>query len=197
LPILKRAKRAVGRVAGGKSIPNLVRTRTANTYRFGDDGETPNNAHFPLVHYLSPIRLATHRDPAGAFEELFASNGWKDSWQDGIYDFLHFHTHSHEVLGIVRGTGCVQFGGLRGRPLHANAGDVIILPAGTGHQRLSASEDFLVVGAYPEGSAYDELRPRQRNHDRLLGDIEAVPPPKTDPVYGANGPLRQLWVRSN
>jgi hypothetical protein len=36
----------------------------------------------------------------------------------------------------------VQFGGKRGRTLTLKAGDVAILPAGTGHQRLNASEDF-------------------------------------------------------
>jgi hypothetical protein len=45
----------------------------------------------------SPVDLRGAFDPAAIFEGLFASHGWKDSWLDGVYDFLHFHTHRHEV----------------------------------------------------------------------------------------------------
>jgi uncharacterized protein YjlB len=48
------------------------------------------------------------------FEELFESNQWGDSWRDGLYDYVHYHSRIHEVLGIARGEGKVQFGGRRG-----------------------------------------------------------------------------------
>jgi uncharacterized protein YjlB len=89
-------------------------------------------------------------------EELFEANGWGDTWRDGIYDYVHFHSRIHEVLGIARGKGRVRFGGDKGRIFTLKAGDVVILPAGTGHQCLSADEDFLVVGAYPPAGTYDE-----------------------------------------
>ena len=118
-------------------------------HRFTDDGLIPNHPKWPLIIYKSAVRLPQCLDPAAVFEELFDSRGWGSSWRDGIYGYVHYHSRIHGVLGIARGSGRVQFGGTKGRALTLKAGDVAILPAGTGHQRLKASEDFLVVGAYP------------------------------------------------
>jgi uncharacterized protein YjlB len=93
------------------------------------------------------VDLDGRHDPAAVIEDLFEANGWGDTWRDGIYDYVHYHSRIHEVLGISRGTGRVRFGGRKGRIFTLKAGDVAILPAGTGHQRLSASDDFLVIGA--------------------------------------------------
>jgi uncharacterized protein YjlB len=41
----------------------------------------------------------------------------------------------------------VRFGGDKGEVLEITAGDVAILPAGTGHQCISSSSDFSGVGA--------------------------------------------------
>ena len=93
------------------------------------------------------------------FEETFARHGWRQSWRDGIYDFLHFHSATDEVLGFARGKVTIEFGGRRGRTLTLHAGDVAVLPAGIGHRRVAASDDLLLVGAYPAGGHYDEPRP--------------------------------------
>src|SRR5882757_1818882 len=167
MPILEDAKRTIERATGygrpdAGDLSLLTQARKPHLLRFKDDGETPNNSRLAMILYRSPVRLPARFDPAAVFEELFASNGWEDSWRDGIYDFLHFHTHTHEVLGIARGWVRVQFGGSKGRVLQLKASDVVVLPAGTGHRRLTGSRDLLVVGAYPKsGGAYDQPAPDQ------------------------------------
>jgi uncharacterized protein YjlB len=152
MPALETAKK-IAEMVTGLARPNrdqlskLVRLRKAQTFRFKDDGITPNHPRWPLIIYRSAVRREDALDPAAVFEDLFESNGWGDSWRDGIYDYVHYHSRIHEVLGIARGQGKVQFGGIKGRTIKVKAGDVAILPAGTGHQCLSASDDFLVIGA--------------------------------------------------
>lgn len=162
-------------------------------FRFEDDGETPNNPHLPLVVYRAAIAVAGERDPAAPFERAFASHGWGDGWRNGIYPFLHFHTGTHEVLGIARGRVTVEFGGARGRALTVEAGDVVVLPAGTGHRRVEASGDLLVVGAYPANGAFDQKQPGQIDHAKARAAVAKVPLPEMDPVRGRDGPLMELW----
>jgi long-chain acyl-CoA synthetase len=38
-------------------------------------------------------------------------NGWSGTWRNGIYAFHHYHSTSHEVLGIAAGSAAVRFGG--------------------------------------------------------------------------------------
>jgi uncharacterized protein YjlB len=171
----------------------VTRDRKPNLHHFKDDGWTPNNPKFPMIHYRGAVKLERKWDPAAVFEVLFARYQWAGSWRDGVYDFLHFHTKSHEVLGIARGTVCVRFGGAKGRNIKLKAGDVVILPAGTGHCRVESSDDLLVVGAYPEGSGYDEPKPEDIDPKIARANIAKVPVPLHDPVYGAEGPLRHVW----
>ena len=169
-----------------------MRDRKASTLRFKDDGIIPNHPKWPLVIYRGAVRFPEKLDPAAVFEELFENNGWGDSWRNGIYDYVHYHSRIHEVLGIARGEGKVQFGGHLGRTLRLKAGDVAVLPAGTGHQCLSASKDFLVIGAYPPSGKYDECTSSD-DHKRALSSIPKVGRPRKDPVYGTRGPVLKAW----
>ncbi len=171
-----------------------VSQREPQLYRFEDDGKTPNNARLPLLLYCDALSTPRERDPAASYETLFAAHGWTDSWRNGIHSFLHFHARTHEVLGIARGEAQVQFGGDNGRVLTVKAGDVVVLPAGTGHRRLSASDDLMVVGAYPSSGSYDQWRPGEISHGDVLERIAKVPLPAQDPVYGQEGPLTRLWA---
>jgi uncharacterized protein YjlB len=87
----------------------------------------------------------------------------------------------------------VRFGGDTGEELKVEAGDVAVLPAGTGHQRLSSSSDLLVIGAYPPDGRYDLCRGGSAEHARALTTIARVPLPETDPLFGTDGPLMKLW----
>jgi uncharacterized protein YjlB len=138
---------------------------------------------WPLLVYR---RVA--KDPkAQFFEELFTRNGWPAAWRNGVFSFHHFHSNSHEVLGVYEGEVTVQFGGDAGVVLTAKPGDVIILAAGTRHKRLSSRGALGIVGAYPEGSDPDTCRGSSAK-------VEDVPLPACDPVYGAGGPLFTYWL---
>jgi uncharacterized protein YjlB len=173
-----------------------VNVKKPVTLRFSDDGTTPNNPHYPVLLYKAAVVLIGKADPAAVFEELFAGNGWGNSWRNGIYDFLHFHTGTHEVLGIARGSARVQLGGAEGKTLTVEAGDVLVLPAGTGHRRISASDDLLVVGAYPPGGKYDQPTPRQADPKAARRAIERTKRPDADPLFGPAGPLVELWSKA-
>jgi uncharacterized protein YjlB len=86
----------------------------------------------------------------------------------------------------------VRFGGSKGRAVRLKAGDVAILPAGTGHQCLKASDDFLVVGAYPSTGTYDECTSFE-DRKKALSSILRTARPRKDPVYGKDGPLLRAW----
>jgi len=192
----EKAERVSGLARPGrKQAPRLVRDRKPNTVRFADDGFTPNHARWPLIIYRGAVRLTNEHDPAAVIEDVFESNGWRDSWRDGIYDYLHYHSRIHEVLGVARGKAEVRFGGDKGRTYRLKAGDVAVLPAGTGHQCLAASKDFLVVGAYPSSGTYDECTELE-DRARALKSIPKVVRPRKDPVYGARGALKRLWQKT-
>ncbi len=161
------------------------------TFVFKDDGRVPNNP-MPFLVYKGAIDVGNGH-PEKTIEGLFGANGWGDMWRNGVYDYLHYHATVHEALGIARGQARVRFGGDRGKEIEIAAGDVAILPAGTGHQCLSASRDFCVIGAYPPGARMQVTLPTPENHAKALKTIPAVRLPKTDPVMGEKGPLVRLW----
>lgn len=148
------------------------------------DGEKiPNHPSFAVLVYRDVPGVS---EGAEACRRLFADKGWGGSWVDGVFDFHHFHSTSHEALGVVAGEATLELGGPQGSSFEVSAGDVLVLPAGTGHRRASARAGFTVVGAYPAG---------QEDYDLLRGDdpdqvaearkrIAALGAPESDPVGG-------------
>ena len=158
------------------------------THRFEDDGGIPNSPLPVLVYH----EVEDAHDAARC-EALFARHGWLGAWRDGIFSFHHFHSTAHEVLGIVAGQAAVVLGGPRGRRFEVGPGDVLVLPAGTGHCNAGSSGDLLVIGAYPDEMQWDIRRGDPAEHDEVVANISAVPLPGADPVHGAEGPLCELW----
>jgi uncharacterized protein YjlB len=160
-------------------------------FRFKDDGIFPNSI-LPVLLYRQAF---TNRagDRASLIEQRFAENNWTNSWRNGVYSFAHYHSTTHEVLGVYAGSATLRVGGEHGKNVDVHAGDVIVIPAGVAHQNIGASDDFAVVGAYPDGREWDLLRGRPGERPKADQNIAALPIPDNDPIYGAEGPLRQIW----
>jgi uncharacterized protein YjlB len=146
-------------------------------------GRIPNHPSFAVLVYRGVDAAAAG---AAAARGLFAEHGWGGSWVDGVFDFHHFHSTSHEALAVIAGSATLELGGPQGEAFEVSPGDVLVLPAGTDHRRATARDGFRVVGAYPAG---------QEDYDLLRGDdpdevaaarerIAALPAPPEDPVGG-------------
>jgi len=171
----------------------LVRARKPTALRFRDDGIVPNNPNYPTLFYRGAVQLKGRRFPPDVIiDTLFDTNGWGRSWRDTVYDFVHYHSQIHEVMGVARGRARIECGSIKGRILNVKAGDVLVLPAGTGHRLIESSRDFLVVGAYPQNGTYDECTDTRERPDAVKR-IAKVRKPKTDPVHGPGGPLLDAW----
>jgi len=160
------------------SAPRLI--------RLAPNDWVPNNPNLPVVIY----RNAVHHDLldlAGEFEALFSRNGWVPDWRGTVHDHHHFHASAHEILGVTRGSAIMMLGGPGGSKMALDEADALFLPAGTGHCRLSGSNDFQVVAAYPPDQHWDV---RREAIDRTgLREMLNLPLPKSDPILGARGPL--------
>ena len=144
----------------------------------------PNHPSFAVLIYRA-VEAAT--GGAAACAACFAEHGWRGSWVDGVFAFHHFHSTSHEVLGVVAGRATLELGGPDGRAFDVAKGDVLVLPAGTGHRRATSDRDFTVVGAYPAGQEdYDLLRELDDPQElaRARERIAALGAPPHDPVGG-------------
>jgi uncharacterized protein YjlB len=160
---------------------------------FEDDGRIPNNPDLPLLVY--PGALPASDDLPSECEALFRENGWGGTWRDGVFPYHHYHSTTHEVLGIVRGSARIAFGGEAGVTVEVEAGDVVVIPAGVGHRNLESSRDFLVIGAYPRGQSWDLCTGEPGERPQVLENIRKVPLPDADPVFGDRGPLLEHWMK--
>ena len=68
------------------------------TYYFENDGDIPNNI-LPVMIYKNALQYLTDKN----FESTFSQNGWANNWHDIILTEDHFHSNTHEVLGLKSG----------------------------------------------------------------------------------------------
>ncbi len=139
--------------------------------------------------------LPASGDLTSGCEALFRENGWEGAWRDGVFPYHHYHRIVHEVLGIVRGSARLTFGGESGVAVKVETGDAAVILTGVGHCNSESSDDFLVGGAYPRGQSWDLRTGKSGERSEILENIRRVPLPWTDRVFGVEGPLAEPWAR--
>lgn len=126
--------------------------------RLEDGATVPNNPDLPVVLVPNALTGASAPEIRARFEAM----GWMGTWTSVVFAFHHFHPDAHEALCVASGWGDIMLGGPGGRTLRLKQGDLVVLPAGTGHCRTASSADFTVCGGYPQGQqAYSLLRESQ------------------------------------
>lgn len=156
-----------------------------------ENGAIPNNPTLPLLLYQQVLSGSDSLEKE--FKEAFEKNNWGGTWVNGVYGYHHYHSTAHEVLGVLTGTATIIFGGPGGKEIVVLAGDMVVLPAGTGHCRKKASSDYKVIGAYPKGQEDYDLCTEQDDPEKKKESIKQVALPTADPIAGPNGPLMQQW----
>lgn len=163
------------------------------TLRFKPNGRVPNS-RFPVLIHRGAVTASGGADLTDVMEATFRRHDWLNNWRElGVYDYDHFHSTTHEALGMARGQITLRLGGEGGTVITLTAGDVLVLPAGTSHTRLDNSSDSWMVGGYPEGRDWDLIRDEQVSEAESRAAIKLIgslPIPARDP---ATGEPMSLW----
>jgi uncharacterized protein YjlB len=160
-------------------------------YFVKDDGIFPNN-RLPILYYPKVLKLP-NLFPSHAIKKLFQKNNWKKNWAQGIYTYHHYHSTTHEVLGVCKGETLLLLGGENGITIFIEEGDALVIPAGVAHMNLGKENDVTCVGGYPDERDYDMNYGYADERPRVDHNIASLPLPETDPVFGGKGGLLEIW----
>lgn len=158
-------------------------------------GRIPNTSihNKPLLIYHSAFTASAPQLSA----RLKEINVVIPQWLYTMYRQSHFHSTSHEVLGIVSGRARLCFGGeenpRRVEPV-VQAGDLIIVPAGVAHQLLKDLDgDFGMLGSYPAGKNWDMCYGVEgEDESQITKAIAQQAWFVRDPLYGDDGPAMHV-----
>jgi uncharacterized protein YjlB len=160
-------------------------------FELHDDGTFPNSK-LPALLYEGALDIPV-LFPATYVKNLFAHHNWTNSWDSGIFEFHHYHSVTHEVLGMYSGSATLQLGGQNGPRITVKKGDVLIIPAGVAHKNLGHEDSVGCVGAYPDGRNFDMNYGRRGERPAADENIKQVPVPVTDPVWGLANGIPKIW----
>jgi len=199
------------------------------------------NSPQPLLHYPKFLKENGESKTTQAYD-LFHENGWELHWifRYGPTQTSHYHSAAHECMAVLTGSATIRFGAAdtsddleesthgsgredAGVEVHAEAGDVFIIPAGVAHKTFDTTpaaefalispgdghgipdddertalqnvklEGFTMLGAYPKGGNWDFAKGGEEDID--FNKVWAVAKPENDPVLGKSVEgLCGLWT---
>jgi uncharacterized protein YjlB len=172
----------------------LINTNPEIKDHFFKSNKNFPNSELPLLIYKKACVLGQQKNKcAQLLQTIFHKNNWKNTWSNGIYTFHHYHSNTHECMGIATGKAWVIFGGPGGKRLQLEKGDLIIIPAGLAHKCSRTSADFFCVGAYPGGAEYDINLGTKEEMEKAKPRIQKLSLPLQDPLFGKEGFLKAFW----
>ncbi len=154
------------------------------------------NSELPVLIYKNVFKTSI-AGSVDIVQQVLRNNGWSNSETGSLYMRHHYHSNTHKAISICSGECILLIGGPNGNVAHLVKGDTLLLPAGAAHKKLKASEDFVCISAYPAGNNFDL---NFGNHSEKIPadiNIQQVPLPAKDPLYGSNGPLLDYWKKRN
>lgn len=152
------------------------------------------NSKFPVIIYQGAFPQDV---TAKSIEDQFSKNKWTPQWRYGMYHQSHYHSTTHEALGVFKGSARLRFGvsdkepseGPNSVETDVGTGDIIVVPSGVAHRCVEEHDGFEMVGAYPEGAKQWDMN--YGGEDKGVDDSI----PELDPYLGSDEQgLTSLWL---